>query len=130
MRFGYNTFDEDNKQIEMIVNGDQSQIDKVTLTAIRCVGAKCQTEIVEGPGGVNVIPNECRPWSDPASWPGRSSIPQDDESIVIGVTDWICYDLDPNDAPKLLSLEVLGRLDFEPSGDRLLKTSSLFVRAG
>ena len=40
------------------------------------------------------------------------------------------YDLPVDQAPKLTSLEVNGRLMFEPSADRLLKTYNLWVRAG
>ena len=40
------------------------------------------------------------------------------------------YDLPVDEAPKLESLEVNGKLTFLPGQDRLLKTYNLWVRAG
>ena len=40
------------------------------------------------------------------------------------------YDLEVDQAPKLNSLEINGKLTFEPGQDRLLKAYNLWVRAG
>ena len=117
------------KYILMAVNGPSQQniyqdhgISSVKLTGVRPIEV---TEIEEGD------PGEAKMWSSVDTWnfdPPR--IPQDGDEIVIDSIMNVILDIPASEAPKLVSLEVNGRLTFLEGDDRAIRAHKIWVRAG
>jgi hypothetical protein len=62
-------------------------------------------------------------WSDPVSW-DNGRVPQAGEDVTINATRNIILDINP---PVLGRLTVLGRLEFDRTGDRSLQAATILV---
>ena len=73
-------------------------------------------------------------WSDPATWAhlnfDTERIPQDGDQVTIQSTQNITYDIPAEEAPKLISLEINGALNFLPGEARKIRAHRIWVRAG
>ena len=87
------------------------------------------TEIEEGtPEGEDL-------WSNPDTWAHLEfedgpRIPQDGDQVTILSTQNITYDIPASEAPKLVSLEINGALNFLPGEARMIRAHYIWVRAG
>lgn len=107
------------------MNADNQDINRLTLTGIRCIGG-CKQDVPDD----LPIEDRIRRWSVLDDWDGRVELPQDGEEITIPSNWQMLYDIPASEAPVLKSLEINGRLTFEEGEDRLMKTYNLWVRAG
>lgn len=118
--------DTETRRIDLIINGDNEDINKLKLTGVRCV-SNCVAPIPED----EPLEDRIRYWSILADWEkGRAELPKDGDDVVIPSSWRMMYDIAEEAAPKLNSLEVNGVLQFHPGADRLLKVYNLWVRAG
>lgn len=65
-----------------------------------------------------------------ADWDGRATIPLAGEDVIIPSHWQMLYDIPVAEAVAITSLEVHGKLIFEPGQDRLMKVYNLWVRSG
>lgn len=117
--------DTDTQRFHLIVNGDDDDIYRVKLTGIRCLDG-CPIDVPD----IVPVENRTRYWSKLEDWDGRAELPQDGDEIIIPEEWTMIYDLPVEDAPKLLSLEVNGKLSFEHGADRMIKAYNFWVRGG
>ena len=117
--------DTETRRINLIFNGDDDDLDTLTLTGVRCV-SNCVPDVPEDLPFDNTI----RYWSVLEDWGGRLTIPMDDEEVIIPSNWNMMYDVAVGDAKKLKSLEINGKLTFMTGADRLLKVYNLWVRSG
>ena len=117
--------DTETRRINFRMNADNQDINRLTLTGIRCIGG-CKQDVPDD----LPIEDRIRRWSVLDDWDGRVELPQDGEEITIPSNWQMLYDIPASEAPVLKSLEINGRLTFEEGEDRLMKTYNLWVRAG
>lgn len=117
--------DTETRRINFRMNGDTPDVHRLTLTGVRCIGG-CTPDV---PDDVDIEARE-RYWSVLADWDGRAELPKDGEEVTIPGNWNMFYDIAADEAPVLSSLEINGRLTFQPGANRLLKTYNLWVRAG
>lgn len=117
--------DTETRRINFRMNGDNHDVNRLTLTGVRCIGG-CTPDV---PPDMD-IEDRIRYWSVLADWDGRAELPRDGEEVTIPGNWNMFYDIAVNEAPNLASLEINGRLTFDPRADRLLKAYNLWVRAG
>lgn len=117
--------DADTRRINLIFNGDDNDLNTVTLTGVRCV-SNCVPDVPDD----LPVEDRIRFWSVLADWDGRATIPMDGEDVVIPSNWNMMYDVAVADAKKVKSLEINGKLTFLPGADRLLKAYNLWVRSG
>lgn len=119
--------DTDTRKINLMFNGDNDDLNRLTLTGIRCMPENCAPEIPDD------IPLDGRTrfWSKLSDWTdGRTQIPQAGEDVIIPSSWTMMYDVALGDEVKLNSLEVNGELIFDDRADRTLKAYNLWVRSG
>lgn len=80
--------DTETRRINMIINGDNNDINRMTLTGIRCIGG-CTPDVPEE------IPMEdrIRYWSVLADWDGRLALPVDGDEVTIPSNWQMMYDI-------------------------------------
>lgn len=118
----------DQREINFVVNGADGSAN-LLMTGIRCVD-DCDT------GGTDDddddeddVDDGIDYWSDPASWTNNGgNVPLEGDEVVIGTNMNLVYDL--GESPIFKSVEVNGILSFKKSEPAVLKTYSLWVRAG
>lgn len=108
--------DTETRRINFRINGDDPEINRLTLTGIRCIGG-CPMDVPDDAD----FDGRIRYWSVLADWDNtRPTLPQDGDDVEIPSSWKMMYDIPISETPVLKSLQINGVLEFEPGQDRLL----------
>lgn len=80
--------DTETRRINVLFNGDVKDLNKITLTGVRCV-ENCEKEVPED----LPVEDRIRFWSVLADWDGRATIPLEGEEVIIPSNWQMMYDL-------------------------------------
>jgi hypothetical protein len=101
-------------------NGTDPMTDKARAYAVEATAIQCPPRGCSPPPDSDLGPPVL--WSDPATWGG--AVPAPGADVTINATVHVVMDVNP---PRLGRVTILGRLEFQDSGARVLEAASVVV---